>query len=171
MAIAIPVVVLARGAARGICRHRDAYTQNTLILGAGVIGQRVAYKLIQHPEYGVNVVGFVDDEPRERDERLGDLSVLGHASDLPWIVRDYDVERVIVAFSREPDLETLALVRELNALDVQVDIIPRLFEVIGSETSIHAAEGLPLLGLAPARLGRSALALKRIMDLSGSFSD
>ena len=70
LALAIPLVVLARVAARAICRHTDAYTQNTLILGAGLVGQRVAEKLLQHPEYGVNVVGFVDDEPRERDGNL-----------------------------------------------------------------------------------------------------
>ena len=45
LALAIPLVVLARAAARAICRHTDAYTQNTLILGAGHIGQRVARKL------------------------------------------------------------------------------------------------------------------------------
>ena len=169
LAAAIPLVVLARVAARGICRHTDAYTQNTLILGAGLIGQRVAEKLLQHPEYGVNVVGFVDDEPRERDGNLADLTILGQVDDLPRIVLDYDVERVIVAFWREPTSTTLELVRALNALDVQVDIVPRLFEVIGPETTIHAAEGLPLLGLPPGRLGRWALALKRTMDLAGSI--
>ena len=169
LAFAIPLVVLGRAAARAICRQTDAYTQNTLILGAGVIGQRVARKLLSHPEYGVNVVGFVDEHPRDRDEQLGDLTVLGHTSELPQIVRDYDVERVIVAFWQDPDPFTLGLVRDLNELDVQVDIIPRLFEVIGPETTIHAAEGLPLMGLAPARLGRGALALKRTVDLAGSL--
>ena len=134
-----------------------------------MIGQRVARKLLHHPEYGVNVVGFVDEHPRDRDEQLGDLTVLGHTSELPQIVRDYDVERVIVAFWRDPDPFTLGLVRDLNELDVQVDIVPRLFEVIGPETTIHAAEGLPLMGLAPARLGRGALALKRTVDLVGSL--
>ena len=46
LAFAIPLVVLGRASARAICRQTDAYTQNTLILGAGVIGQRVARKLL-----------------------------------------------------------------------------------------------------------------------------
>ena len=41
--------------------------------------------------------------------------------------------------------------------------------MVGPETAIHAAEGLPLLGLPPAHLGRSSLALKRTMDLAGSL--
>ena len=60
--------VVSRAVARAICRHTDAYRQNTLIIGAGFVGQRVALKLLHHPEYGVNVVGFVD-EPATRARR------------------------------------------------------------------------------------------------------
>ena len=168
LAFAIPLVVLARSVARVVCKHTDAYTQNTLIVGAGIVGQRVALKLLHHPEYGVNVVGFVDENPRERSDDLGDLMILGKPAELPEIVRDYDVERVIVAFSKEPHADTLELVRDLNEIDVQVDIVPRLFEVIGPHATIHAAEGLPLMGLAPARLGQSSLVFKRTMDIVGS---
>ena len=80
----------------------------------------------------------------------------------------YDIERVIVAFSQHPHVKTLEIIRDLNHLDVQVDVVPRMFEVIGPHATIHAAEGLPLVGLAPARLGRSALMLKRGMDVVGS---
>jgi len=128
----------------------------------------VALKLLHHPEYGVNVVGFVDEHPRARDNDLGELSILGRTAQLPLIIKEYDVERVIVAFSQHPHARTLELIRDLNALDVQVDIVPRLFEVIGPHSTIHAAEGLPLIGLAPARLPRSSLACKRGMDIVGS---
>ena len=39
LAFAIPLVVLARAVARVVCKHTDAYTQNTLIVGAGDVGQ------------------------------------------------------------------------------------------------------------------------------------
>jgi exopolysaccharide biosynthesis polyprenyl glycosylphosphotransferase len=165
---AILLVVLARTAARGICRHADAYTQNTVIVGAGLVGQRVALKLLHHREYGVNLVGFVDEHPRERAEGLGDLTILGQAEDLRQIVHDYDIERVIIAFLQHPHTQLLAIIRELNDLDVQVDIVPRLFEVIGPHATMHAVEGLPLVGLPPAHLDRGALVLKRAMDILGS---
>jgi exopolysaccharide biosynthesis polyprenyl glycosylphosphotransferase len=162
---AVLLVTGARGLARALCRRSDAYIQNTLIVGAGDVGQLVARKLVQHPEYGVNVLGFVDARPRTRQEGLGDLAVIGEMSELPEIVRELDVERVIVAFAPQPDGKTLELVRMLNALDVQVDIVPRLFEVVGPTVRVHAAEGLPLLGLPPARWPRSSLFLKRALDL------
>src|SRR5262249_44504217 len=66
LAVAVPSVVVARSAARAVCRRSACYTQNTLIVGAGHVGQRVAAKLLNHPEYGVNVLGFVDGRPRKQ---------------------------------------------------------------------------------------------------------
>ena len=163
---AIVFVAVARVVARAVSRRTDAYIQNTVIVGAGNVGQRVAEKLLQHPEYGVNLLGFIDDNPRTRRGGLEELTILGTVSDLREIVETLDVERVIIAFSQSHHVESLETIRELNGLDVQVDIVPRLFEVLGPRTTIHGAEGIPLLGLAAARLGWSSLLLKRVMDIA-----
>ncbi len=73
---------------------------------------------------------------------------------------------MIVAFSNESHEETLELIRSLKDLDVQVDIVPRLFELVGPGVGIHTVEGLPLVGLPPLRLSRSSRLLKRAMDLA-----
>ena len=86
-AAAIICVVLARAAARALARRTSWYLQNTLILGAGDVGQTIAHKLLQHPEYGINLVGFVDDHPKERRDDLAHLTVIGGSSDLREIVR------------------------------------------------------------------------------------
>ncbi len=163
--LAVVLVVAARIVARSLCRRTDAYIQNTLIVGAGVVGQKVARKLLQHPEFGVNIIGFVDDHPRERGRGLGELTVLGATERLPELVHAYAIERVIIAFSRAGHDETLELIRGLTELGVWVDVVPRLFDVLGPQMRVHAAEGLPLLGLAPARLSRSSLFLKRTFDI------
>ncbi len=164
--LAVLLVPLCRTLARSLCRRRDAYVQNTLIVGAGHVGQLVARKLLGHPEYGVNLVGFVDEHPRKRGRGLKGLTVLGPSDRLTQLVEALDVERVIVAFSQAPHTSTLEMIRDLNDLDVQVDVVPRLFEVLGPHAAVHSAEGLTLLGLPPARLSRSALLLKRAMDVA-----
>src|SRR5207342_3144226 len=100
---------LGRSVARTACRHHSSYRQNTLVVGAGDIGQLVARKLLQHPEYGISLVGFVDEEPKERHEGLESLPILGVPADLPGLVRAMDVERVVIAFSRQNADETLDL--------------------------------------------------------------
>jgi exopolysaccharide biosynthesis polyprenyl glycosylphosphotransferase len=165
-AAAIAFVSIGRASARGLAHRSVAYLQNTVIVGAGDVGQLIAKKLLNHPEYGINLVGFADARPKERREDLEHLALLGDTSRLPAIIRLFDVERVIVAFSNESHQETLDLLRSLSDLDVQIDIVPRLFELLSPGAGIHTVEGVPLVGLPPTRLSRSSRLLKRWMDLA-----
>jgi lipopolysaccharide/colanic/teichoic acid biosynthesis glycosyltransferase len=63
----------------------------------------------------------------------------------------------------------MAKVRELNDLDVQVDLVPRLHELVGPHASLHSVEALQLLGLPPTRITRSARLMKRAMDVVGAL--
>jgi exopolysaccharide biosynthesis polyprenyl glycosylphosphotransferase len=164
-ALATVLVPVGRAAARGLCRRSLTYLQNTIIVGAGEVGQTIARKLLQHPEYGINLVGFVDDAPKERREDLGHLTLLGGSERLPGLIRVFDVERVIIAFSNDSHEQTLGLIRSVKDLDVQVDIVPRLYELVGPNVGFHSVEGVPLLGLPPLSLTRSSRLLKRSMDV------
>lgn len=148
-----------------VSRRHIAYIQNALIIGAGDVGQLVARKFLQHPEFGVNVVGFIDAEPKERRGDLGHLTILGPPDRLEAIVELLDVDRVIVAFSREGDLQTVDLIRRVKAKGMQVDVVPRLFDILGPNVGIHSVEGLPLLGLPPMRISRSSRVVKRSIDV------
>ena len=106
--------------------------------------------------------------PKERRDDLAHLTLLGTPDRLPELIRLLDVERVIVAFSNDSHEETLALIRSVKDLDVQIDIVPRLFEVLGTKVGIHTVEGIPLVGLPPLRLSRSSRLLKRAMDVAFS---
>ncbi len=162
---AIVLVTTARVLARAACRRTDVYLQNTVIVGAGSVGQLVASKLAKHPEYGLNVLGFVDADPKYGNGD-GGLKVLGSQDELREIVSAHRVERVIIAFSNDSHEQTLRLIRQLHEQGVKIDIIPRLFEVIGTNFGIHTAEGLPLIGLPSLKLSRSSLLLKRILDFT-----
>jgi exopolysaccharide biosynthesis polyprenyl glycosylphosphotransferase len=163
--LAIVLVTTLRAIARGWCRQQIAYLQNTLIVGAGEVGQLVAHKLLKHPEYGINLVGFVDGSPKARRDDLEHLAVIGDTAELPALIGLLDIERVIIAFSNEAHEEVLAQIRALSHLDVQIDLVPRLFEVVGPGIGVHTVEGLPLLGLPPMRLSHSSKIIKRAMDL------
>jgi exopolysaccharide biosynthesis polyprenyl glycosylphosphotransferase len=166
--MAVVAVPLARIASRATCRRSVAYLQNTVIIGAGDVGQLAAKKLLRHPEYGINLVGFVDGAPKDREPGLEHIALLGDLSDLASIVDALDIERVIVAFSRSHHEDELEVIRALNGLRVQVDVVSRLFDVISTTAEMHSIEGLPLLGLPSLRLSRSSLLLKRTMDVIGA---
>jgi exopolysaccharide biosynthesis polyprenyl glycosylphosphotransferase len=166
-ALAIVFITVLRSLGRSLARRSEIYVQNTVIVGAGEVGQLVARKYLQHPEYGIRLVGLVDADPRDRREGLEDVAIW-EPEDLLEQVREQRVERVVVAFSREPHGETLALIRSLRELGVQIDVVPRLFEAVPASVDIHSVEGLALLGLRPLKLARSSRVVKRGMDLVGS---
>jgi exopolysaccharide biosynthesis polyprenyl glycosylphosphotransferase len=167
-ALSIALVTAARGLARAYCRRRPDYVQNTVVVGAGEVGQLVARKLVQHEEYGIRLIGFVDDDPRELRPELEGLPVLGSARDLPEIVRRHGVDRVVIAFSHDPPARLVEAARALSDQAVQIDIVPRLFELVSPNAEIRTIEAVPLLGLPPARPSRSSRMLKRALDLVGA---
>jgi exopolysaccharide biosynthesis polyprenyl glycosylphosphotransferase len=162
--LAIASVTAGRALARSFCRRQDSYLQNTIIVGAGEVGRRIAQKIRRHPEYGLNLVGLVDAPQAETGKSIGGVPLLGHRADLPSLVEHFDLERVIVAEPDEHSDEMLTLVRGLRSR-VQVDLVPPYFQLVGPSTAIHTVEGLSMLGLPPQRLPRSSMFLKRAMDV------
>ena len=166
--LALAGVIGMRLAARTLARRHPAYVQNAVIVGAGEIGQLIARKVLQHPEYRINLVGFADTNPMHMRKDLGELSVIGGLGDVAQIIEDNNVDRVIVAFSQDRDEQYLELVRALRVHDLQIDVVPRLFDTVGPNSSVHTIEGLPVIGVAPVRISRSSRALKRCVDIVGA---
>jgi exopolysaccharide biosynthesis polyprenyl glycosylphosphotransferase len=167
-ALAVTFAASGRAAARALARRRSAYVQNAVIVGAGEVGQLVARKLLRHPEYGVNLVGFVDTPPKRWRRDISPGPLLGPVDDLAAIVRRFAVQRVIVAFSQRNDNDVLAQVRPLAGLNVHVDVVPRMFEIIGPDHGLPDVEGIPLVSISPRRPSAASLRVKRAIDVAGA---
>ncbi len=150
---------------RPIFRANRHFAQNSVIVGAGTVGQLLGRKLLTHPQYRINLVGFVDAMPMERRDDLELLTVLGTPGELPALVEEYKLERVMIAFSNDSHEETLELIRLLKDLDVRIDIVPRLFDIIPPRLTSHTIAGIPLITLPRLRLSRSARFVKRSFDV------
>jgi exopolysaccharide biosynthesis polyprenyl glycosylphosphotransferase len=165
--LAIVLVPILRAAARAIGRRQSAYIQNVIIVGSGYVARLLAEKIEKHSEYGLRVVGFVD-----RDDRIaatnGKVPFIGSTDDLPALVREYGAQRVAIAFSTDSHDQTLRVIRSVQDIDLQIDIVPRMFEVLGTNAQMHTIEGIPLVGLPSPRLSGSSRFLKRSLDLSAA---
>jgi exopolysaccharide biosynthesis polyprenyl glycosylphosphotransferase len=160
--LAIALVTLGRVAGRTFARRRSAYVQRALIVGANDDGRLVASKLARHPEYRIDLVGFVDGTSYASG---GTAPVLGEPADLIGLIAEHGIDRVIFTSGDAPRDVLVQLVRELHEHDVQVDLVPPLYEVVGPTFGVHTVEGLPLLGLPPLRLTRRSRVLKRGVDI------
>jgi exopolysaccharide biosynthesis polyprenyl glycosylphosphotransferase len=162
---AILFIASARAIARAVVQRRGI-REPSLIVGTGLVGRRIAEKLSQRPTYGLEVVGFLDDDPLPVPD---DTPWLGGMNDLEQVVRAHGIERVLVAFSKKISGHAqLDLLRRCTDLGVRVDIVPRMYEVIGECTRLHVLDGIPLMSVKAPRLDWFARTIKRGLDLAAA---
>jgi exopolysaccharide biosynthesis polyprenyl glycosylphosphotransferase len=145
----------------------DVMQRNTLIVGAGNVGRELARKLVRHRCFGLKPVGFLDDDPLYtsfEEGELGGLRVLGKLDDLPAVIHEFNVEKVIIAFSNCDAQQLLDLASRCNRMGVECSIIPRLFEVITNEILVSEIGGIPLIKLREKKLGGYKRVLKAVED-------
>ena len=164
--LAIALVSIARAIARAICRRLPAYIQRTVIVGTGRVGQRVARQIRDHPEYGLELIGFVDASPETGDHTTLDVPVLGTPQHLPALVEQAQVDRVIFAFSSESHDTLLPAVRACRELPARIDVVPRFFDAMGTGATVHSIGGMALVGLGASSLPRSSQVIKRTVDVA-----
>jgi exopolysaccharide biosynthesis polyprenyl glycosylphosphotransferase len=140
-------VIRARWEMRAGASPRHA--KRTLIVGAGAIGRRVAWRLQALPELGLLPVGFLDDQGAERSPDGAPLPILGRPADVIRVAARTQAAHVIFAFTKAPDRELLPLLRECERLGLEVSVVPRLFESVTGRFKLEHVGGLPLLALRP----------------------
>src|SRR5688500_1359272 len=72
--------------------------ERVLIVGSGTTARMVARQIQAQHDFGYRVVGFIDDSPARGQAILNPAS-LGPAEDLPRIVNQYDVDRIVVGLT------------------------------------------------------------------------
>jgi exopolysaccharide biosynthesis polyprenyl glycosylphosphotransferase len=158
------------GAARAVVRaglHRSPdLRQRTLILGSGVVAGQVVTKLNNNAQFGLVPVGLIDDDIHH--EGSPDLPWFGRFDDLSDVIRDQQIDRVIIAFSRASHEQLLEAIRACRDAGVAVDVVPRLFEFLDGVRALDQVGGLPLLSIGAPVLTSASMAAKRVFDVVGS---
>jgi exopolysaccharide biosynthesis polyprenyl glycosylphosphotransferase len=166
LAFALALVPAARWTLRNRFLHGVVRPRRTLIVGAGATGRLIESKIAAHPDYNLQVVGFLADATA-----TGGEDVLGAAADLTRVIDEHEIDWVVLAGadSAHHYEETLEMVRRVRRPDVHLSIVPSYFELFASNATIEDLQGIPVVSLPPMRLSRSARILKRSFDLAASL--
>jgi exopolysaccharide biosynthesis polyprenyl glycosylphosphotransferase len=146
-------------------RRHGLIEHPTIVLGAGQVGRQIATALVEHPEYGLRPIGFLDSDPLLTDaERPAPL--LGGTESLADVILTTGVREVVIAFSSQPSSSMVDIIRTCDRLECDLFIVPRLFEL--HDRSGHDVEvvwGMPLLRMREAPFRRMSWRLKRVVDV------
>jgi exopolysaccharide biosynthesis polyprenyl glycosylphosphotransferase len=155
----IAYTVVRRARCRGKVRHR------TLIVGAGAVSVRLARTLQDRPYYGLDPVGFVDCDPPSQDPSLLPAPVLGPYDHLGKVIRQHQIRDVIVAFGGADEDGLVDILRTCDRLDVEVFLVPRLFELHNANRYTDEIWGIPLLRVRRAVFRSPWWKAKRLFDV------
>lgn len=147
-------VVLGRLIARAVWRRTPEYVENTLILGDSDGVELLKRKISHHPEYGLSVVGTIPASESAR--QVADC------------VAAMGAERVIMVESQGSLAHQDSVARTLRNLNVQLDIVPSMYTLLGTSFDVHTIEGVPLLGLPTAAPSSASRVAKRVIDVAGA---
>jgi exopolysaccharide biosynthesis polyprenyl glycosylphosphotransferase len=158
---------IARAFARGVAHRRVPLRQRTVIVGSGLVADRLADRLDRHAEFGLETIGLVDDDVHTMGGTKR-LPKLGSLSQLDRVLEEAKVDRVIIAFSRASHQQLLSCIRTCRDHRVAVDVVPRLFELLEGARALNTIGGLPLLSIGAPPLGTASRAAKRALDVAVS---
>jgi Undecaprenyl-phosphate glucose phosphotransferase len=153
---------------RNQLRRRGVWADRLLIVGTGDVGRMILQKIRQMPRLGYQVIGFVDGDRLPEQQQIMGVPILGGVDDITDIIKEHNVEEVIIGRPELSHQEVLAIISRCERGQVGIKIFPDLFQIIASELSIGDLGGLPLLTVRDVALRGWRLTLKRAVDLLGS---
>jgi exopolysaccharide biosynthesis polyprenyl glycosylphosphotransferase len=160
-AVLTVALVVLRSAARFVA-VRTASPERVLVIGDADTAALVRRKLGGDPNLNATVVGRVG--PKSEGDELAD-DVLGSIRELPAVLDEHRVERVVVAPAHQGGEDVVDVIRLVTACGVRVAVLPRMLEVIGTSVEFDDLGGQLLLGVRASGLSPSSSLLKRSFDV------
>ncbi|MBU7007228.1 polysaccharide biosynthesis protein [Phosphitispora fastidiosa] len=168
--LAFVLIILGVGGSRLFWRMvRDSYlsprhrtgNRRTLIVGAGQAGVLVARELKQSGDSDLYPVAFVDDNPNKWNLEVLGLSVLGGCEQIPEIVRDHDIEKIIIAIPSASRSETARVIEICKDTGAQIKMLPKVSDLISKRFSVSMIREVSvedLLGRDPVKVDLEGIA-------------
>ncbi|WP_174614776.1 undecaprenyl-phosphate glucose phosphotransferase [Virgibacillus ihumii] len=124
-------------------RNKGYNKQFALVLGDGMQGKAYCQKLREHPEYGVEIIGYLIDQPAPGDKE----KVIGKIHDLDRVLEEKIVDEVVIALPqiRHDNLRYIISVCEKKG--VRTTIIPDYYNFLPAKPYIDSIEGIPIINV------------------------
>lgn len=136
-----------------------------VIVGAGEAGNKVKEQIINHPESGFEVIGFVDDDPKKLNNQINGVPVLGKITELPQIIKTHNIEQVFLAIPSLPSSELINIIIRCESTGVEFRVVSDMFGVLTSTVKIDEVDEVPIVRVPTKGLPPWQALLKRTMDI------
>ena len=138
LVLTIIVIGGSRFAVRAYTESARTYMAqaNALIIGAGRAGSAIARELKDNEKLGYNLVGFIDDDPAKRGERIHGVRVLGKTEDLPRVISEHEVAQILIAIPSATGKQMQRIIDKCAECKVDFKTLPALGDIINGSISV-----------------------------------
>ncbi len=137
---------------RGMLSSRTAYRIrhgkiwfNTLLIGSNEKAAQLLSDLGLHARLGQRFIGFVSVHNNIRFLVEKNLAHLGTHQELESIIKEHEIEEVIIAIESSEHEKLETIVNILEATDVKVKMIPDTYDIISGKVKLQSLASSPLI--------------------------
>ncbi|MGJ3237195.1 MAG: sugar transferase [Anaerolineae bacterium] len=148
------LTIILLGIARGVhhlvwdyLRAKGIGVQRVLIIGMGDVGQAVLGTLVSRRALGYKVIGYLDDHPERGQTDLGRVVGLGSVDNFENVVTAHGIDVVIITLEWRQYDTILDLARQSRALNIDVRLVPDIFQLNLRQVRFENLDGIPVLGI------------------------
>ena len=168
-ALDLLLAIAARATIRKRLRASRLKSRNLvriLVVGAGNLGLDVTRKILNHREFGFEVVGFLDDDPSKRDRSYSDIPVLGSLDEVARIIEEHHIDQVILALPLDAHRRMVEVADIASQECVELRMVPDIFQYATLKASIEDLDGTPVINLSQVPLQGWSSLVKRSADVA-----
>ncbi|MEC4686303.1 MAG: nucleoside-diphosphate sugar epimerase/dehydratase [Nitrospirota bacterium] len=131
-----------------------------LIAGAGRAGVLMLKEIRSNPGMGLQVLGFVDDNPYKKGTNIQGIPVLGSVEDIPGLAKRLGIDEVIIAIPSSGYKNLVRITEIVRSAGVETRILPSLAKLIQDDIATNKLRDVSYDDL----LGRDVLKFRRESD-------
>lgn len=144
--------------------HSGKYAFPTLLIGGSDKAVEIFNEIISLPKGIHRFIGFVNINgvDRQLEEKL---NYLGHVNDLDAVLRENNVEEVIIALESTEHAKLKSIVTRIEASNIRIKILPDMYDILSGSVKMNNIFGALLIEVNSDGMPVWQQAIKRFMDV------
>ena len=109
-------------------QDQPIFKRNVLIVGAGWAGKTILQEINRAKKTGLQVAGFIDDNPGKQEGSVEGFPVFGGRYTLPSVVRQNDISLIVNAITHEKHADLIKALINCSWNGIEIVDMPTLYE-------------------------------------------
>ena len=145
------------------------YQHNILIVGTSQRAFAYAERLASHRDWGLHIVGYVDNQPTHAAQKILGRQIIGKIDDIPSIIESNIIDEVVIILPPSWISQLEKTIQTCEMLGTEVTIVADFFHTNIAKISLSLHYDTPLLTYSTLSQKKIQLLLKNIIDFVGSL--